>query len=171
MESLAPLLVSTYPEVREATDPTAGLPSRGHCSCRLLNGRIDPPGDDDQFTLGVTPGQRLRIKVRANEHGSALDAVLRVLGNGGSVLANADDTTIPLPPKGGQPQSLTLPDPTLELTIPSGANEITLAIRDLENRGGIGFAYRIVVEPLVPEFQVQANDSRCDVPSNSPARY
>ena len=72
----------------------------------MLNGRIDPPGDEDRFVLAVTPGQRLRIKVQAYELGSALDAVLRVLGNGGSVLANADDTTIPLPPKNQQPQSL-----------------------------------------------------------------
>ena len=97
VESLAPLVVSTYPEVREAADPAAP-PSRAVAPV-VLNGRIDPPGDDDRFVLAVTPGQRLRIKVQAYEHGSALDGVLRVLGNGGSVLANADDTTIPLPPK------------------------------------------------------------------------
>ena len=68
----------------------------------MFNGRVDPAGDDDRFVLAVTPGQRLRIKVVAYEVGSALDAVLRVLGNGGAALANADDTTTPLPPVNGQ---------------------------------------------------------------------
>ena len=167
VESLAPLAVSTYPEVREAADPAA-LPSHAVAPV-VLNGRIDPPGDDDHFVLAVTPGQRLRIKVHASENGSALDGVLRVLGNGGSVLANADDTTVPLPPKGAQAQSLALPDPSLDFTIPGGTSEITLVMRDLENRGGIGFPYRIVVEPLVPDFQLLANESQVSVPRGGTA--
>ena len=62
VESLAPLVVSTYPEIREPADPAAP-PSRAVAPV-VLNGRIDPAGDDDQFVLAVTPGQRLRIKVR-----------------------------------------------------------------------------------------------------------
>jgi hypothetical protein len=167
LESLAALVVSTYPEVREAANPAAS-PSRAVAPV-VLNGRIDPAGDEDHFVLVVTPGQRLRIKVHAYENGSALDAVLRVLGNGGSVLANADDTTIPLPPKNGQRQSLSLPDPSLEVTIPGGTNEITLVIRDLEGRGGIGFPYRIVVEPLFPDFQLVSNESELSVPRGGTA--
>ena len=167
VESLAPLVVSTYPEIREPADPAAA-PARAVAPV-VLNGRIDPPGDDDQFVLAVTPGQRLRIKVHAYEIGSALDGVLRVLGNGGSVLANADDTTIPLPPVNGQPQSLALPDPSLELTVPGGTNEITLVMRDLEDRGGVGFPYRIVVEPLFPDFQLVLNESQVSVPRGGTA--
>ena len=167
VESLAPLAVSNYPEVREAADPAA--PATRAVAPVVLNGRIDPPGDDDPFVLAVTPGQRLRIKVHASEIGSALDGVLRVLGNGGSVLANADDTSIPLPPKGAQPQSLALPDPSLDLTIPGGTNEITLVMRDLEGRGGIGFPYRIVVEPLFPDFQFSANELQVSVPRGGTA--
>jgi hypothetical protein len=167
VESLAPLVVSTYPEVREAA--FAAAPPTRAVAPVVLNGRIDPAGDDDHFVLAVTPGQRLRIKVHASEIGSALDGVLRVLGNGGSVLANADDTTIPLPPKGAQPQSLALPDPSLDLTIPGGTNEITIVMRDLEGRGGIGFPYRIVVEPLFPDFELLANESQVSVPRGGTA--
>ena len=60
----------------------------------MLNGRIDPPGEDDRFVIATTPGQRLRIRVEASEFGSALDGVLQVLGKNGAVLANADDTNI-----------------------------------------------------------------------------
>ncbi len=167
VESLAPLAVSPYLEIREGVDP-ADLPPRFSAPV-VLNGRIDPPGDDDAFVLAVTPGQRLRVKVHAYEHGSTLDGVVRVLGNGGAVIATADDTTIPLPPKNGQPQSLTLPDPTLEFTIPGGTSEITIVMRDLENRGGVGFPYRIVVEPLLPEFQLTPAESEVNVPRGGAA--
>ena len=58
------------------------------------------------------------------------------------------------------PQSLILPDPSLDFTIPGGTNEITLVMRDLENRGGIGFPYRIVVEPLFPDFELRGQRIR-----------
>ena len=98
----------------------------------VLNGRIDPAGDEDRFVLAVTPGQKLRIGVEAYELGSALDGVLQVEGKGGSSSPNADDTTIPLPPKNGAAAIALLPDPSLDFTVPGGTTEITLAIRDLE---------------------------------------
>ena len=168
VESLAPLVASNYPEIREPANDAAPPPKA--VAPVVLNGRIDPPGDDDHFVLATTPGQRLRIRVQAYELGSALDGVLRVLGTGGSVIANADDTNVPLPVRPGQQaQALVLPDPSLEFTIPGGTTEVTLAIRDLENRGGIGFPYRIVVEPLFPDFQLQVNDPQISVPRGGTA--
>ena len=167
LESLGPLVASSYPEIREPADPTA--PPVRSVAPVVFNGRVDPAGDDDRFVLAVTPGQRLRIKVVAYEVGSALDAVLRVLGNGGAALANADDTTTPLPPVNGQAQSLVIPDPSLELTVPGGTNEITLVLRDLEDRGGVGFAYRIVAEPLLPDFQIVLKESEVSVPRGGTA--
>src|SRR5262249_55963762 len=101
--------------------------------------------------------------------GSSLDAVLTVLGNSAAVIANADDTTIPLPPRMNMPQSLILPDPTLEMTVPGGTSEITLVIRDLEKRGGVGFPYRIAVEPLTPDFALVTNEAQVSVPRGGTA--
>jgi hypothetical protein len=163
VESLAPLVVSPYLEVREPADPSAP-PVRTFAPV-VLNGRIDPPGDDDRFVVATTPGQRLRIRVQAYELGSALDGVLSVLGNGGSVIANADDTNLPQPRRNNQQTPpIVLPDPSLDLTVPGGTQEVTLVIRDLENRGGVGFPYRIVVEPLVPDFELLVNDPQISVP-------
>jgi hypothetical protein len=168
VESLGPLVVSPYLEVREPSDPTA-TPVRAVAPV-VFNGRIDPAGDEDQFVLVAVPGQKFRIKVQASELGSALDGVLQVRGNGGSVVANADDTNIRLPGRNQQQaQVLVLPDPSLELTIPAGTNEVTLAIRDLENRGGIGFPYRVRVEPVVPDFELMLNDAQVSVPRNGAA--
>ncbi len=167
LESLPPLVVSTYPEMREPADPSS-TPVRAVAPV-VFNGRIDPAGDEDRFKLVVTPGSRVRIKVHAYELGSALDAVLRVEGNNGAAIANADDTTVPLPPKNNQPQSLILPDPTLEMTIPGGTNEITVVIRDLERRGGVGFPYRIEAEPLTSDFELAVNDAQVSIPRGGSA--
>ena len=91
--------------IRRAPPPKAIAPV-------VLNGRIDPPGENDRFVIATTPGQRMRIRVEASEFGSALDGVLQVLGKNGSVIANADDTNIPQPARNGQQaQALVTPDP------------------------------------------------------------
>ena len=61
LESLPPLVISAYPEIREPADPGA-LPPKAIAPV-VLNGRIDPPGENDRFVIATTPGQRLRIKV------------------------------------------------------------------------------------------------------------
>ena len=168
LESMCPLVTSTYPELREPADP--GTAPTKAIAPVVLNGRIDRPGESDRFVIVTTPGQRLRVRVEASEFGSALDGVLQVLGKNGAVIANADDTNVVQPARPGQqPQTIVTPDPSLDLTIPGSTNEITLVIRDLENRGGIGFPYRIVVEPLLPDFELLANESQLSVPRGGTA--
>jgi hypothetical protein len=168
VESLPNLVASTYLEVCEPADRGA-QPDRAVAPV-VFNGRLDPSGDEDRFSLVVTPGERLRITVRAADLGSNVDAVVSVLGKGGSVLVNADDTTIPQPPKNGQQTPpIILPDPALDMTIPGGTNEITLVIRDLERRGGVGYPYRIVVEPLLPDFELVLSEPQVSVPRGGSA--
>lgn len=164
VESLGSLEVSNVLEVREPSDPAAanvrvGVPV-------VLNGRIDPVGDEDRFTLAVTPGQALHFEVLASEHGSALDGVLQVLGSNNAVLATADDRVIPT--AAGAP-ALASPDPSLDFNVPAGVSEITLTLRDLEKRGGVGFPYRIVATPVVPTFEVALNDPQVSIPKGGNA--
>ena len=164
IEIPAVLDVSDYPELRESADPNA-TPTKGVAPV-VFNGRIDPAGDVDRFTLAVLPGQALRIRVDASELASALDGTLQILGPAGNVLAAAEDTMIPaIAPKGSKkPAGLVSPDPSLDFAVPAGVNEITLSIRDLIGRGGVGFPYRVTVEPIVPGFQVQLADSQLTIP-------
>ncbi len=165
VESLLPLEVGKYPELREPSDPTAP-PSRATAPV-TLNGRIDPPGDEDRFTLAVTPGQVLHIEVIASENGSALDGVLQILGANQAVLATADDTTIPdQGGKKGKAAGIVSPDPSIAYTVPAGVNEITLALRDLEGRGGLAFPYRISVEPAPATFELLLAEPEASIPRN-----
>jgi hypothetical protein len=134
-----------------------------------LNGRIDPAGDEDRFVLAVTPGQKLRIEVDASDYGSALDGTLQILGAKEAVLATADDTAPPSPGKGKKPPPIASPDPTLDFTVPAGLNEITLAFRDLERRGGTGFAYRIRVVPEPATFDVVLDEPQVSIPRGGTA--
>ncbi len=159
VESLRPLLVSNLPELRESTDP-AGAPPKAVAPV-VFNGRIEAPGDEDRFILAVTPGQKLHIKVEASTHGSALDGVLQVLNNKGAEIAKGDDTVTPIP---GGTTKITDVDPSVTLDVPAEVTEITLVLRDLEKRGGIGYPYRIAVEPVVPGFALSLNDAQASVP-------
>ena len=134
-----------------------------------LNGRIDPAGDEDRFVLAVTPGQKLRIEVDASDYGSALDGTLQILGGKGEVLATADDTAPPSPGKGKKAPPIASPDPSLDFTVPAGQNEITLTMRDLEARGGLGFPYRIRVVPATAGFELVLDDPQVSIPRGGTA--
>lgn len=170
VESLPPMDVSQLPELREPAETTPASPPLRAAAPVVLNGRIDPAGDEDRFTLAVTPGQVLKIEVDAAEVGSALDGVLRVLGAKDAVLATADDTTIP--PQGGKKgkaAGIITPDPSLNFTVPANTTEITLALKDLQSRGGLGFPYRITVDPVTPTFEIALNDSQISIPKGGSA--
>ncbi|MBX6312654.1 MAG: hypothetical protein IRY99_07010 [Isosphaeraceae bacterium] len=169
LETTHPLEVSDFPELREPADPKA--PPLRVAAPVVINGRIEAPGDEDRFLLHVTPGQVLSLRVRAADLGSALDGVLQVLGAKDAVLAQADDTTIPVATKVAQKkaQATISPDPSLRFTVPSGVTEITLALRDLEGRGGTGFPYRLIVEPVTPSFHVTLDEAQVSIPRGGTA--
>jgi hypothetical protein len=162
-----PLEISNYNELREPLGASAA-PPRGVAPV-VFNGRIEAPGDEDRFLLVATPGQVLRIAVHAADLGSALDASIRVLNPANNQqIGAADDTTVPPTGLRGQPRKApgsTSPDPSMEVTVPGGVNEIAVVIRDLAGRGGLGYGYRIVVEPADPVVYLQfANDSQASIP-------
>jgi hypothetical protein len=159
-----PLVVGDLPEVREPADPAA--PPLRTTFPVVINGRIDPPGDEDRFVLAVTPGQSLRIQVDAAELGSSLDGSLQVLKPDGSALATGDDTPAPNVPTRFQPRAAGIisADPSLTFAVPAGLTEITLALKDLEGRGGVGFPYRLTVEPVEPTFDLSLSEAQVSVP-------
>ncbi len=169
VESVPTLAVDDYPEVREPSDPKSP-PARATPPV-VLNGRIESKGDEDAFVLTVTPGQRLRLDVSAADLGSALDGVLQVKKPDGSVLATADDTTAPAQGKmkGKKAPAVISPDPSLDFTVPGGVTEIVLALRDLKGDGGVGYPYRITVEPIVASFDLALNDSQISIPKGGSA--
>ncbi len=107
----------------------------------VLNGRIEKPGDVDQFAFDAKPGAPVRFTVRAAALGSPLDSVLTVFDAKGQQLAQADDTNGP--------------DAALNFTPPAEARYL-VSIKDrIAQRGGPEYAYRLHVavgedKPAVP---------------------
>lgn len=167
VESVRPLTVSSLPEVREPADPAAN-PVRV-AAPSVLNGRIDPPGDEDRFVVATSPGAKLKIRIEASRLGSSLDAVLQVLKPDGGVVATVDDQTSPGPTRNGAQAKIVDLDPQILATVPADVHELTLVIRDLEKRGGVGFPYRIIVEPSVPTFDLALDASDANVPRGGSA--
>jgi hypothetical protein len=147
--------LSNLPELREPPDPENTAPPRAAPPV-VLNGRLDAKGQVDQFTLvGLEPGSKWKASVRAAALGSALDASLQVLRPDGSALGMADDTQARPndPPTPYLAPGGLSPDPTLTFTVPEGVRELTLVLRDITRAGGVGYPYRIVVEPASPRIE------------------
>jgi hypothetical protein len=159
VEPIAPLALSDLPDYRESADSKE--PTRA-AAPGVLNGRIDPERDEDRFAVAVEPGKGYRVGVVAAALGSALDAQLQVLGTKGAVLANGDDANIP--PIAQGLAATTSPDPSVNVNVPGDLREITIVVRDLTGRGGIGYPYRIVVEPSAPGFDLVLNDPQVSIP-------
>ncbi len=108
-----------------------------------IDGRLLKPHEEDRYLLSVTPGQTLRFDVLAARAGSPLDGVLMVRKESGEQLAAADD----------QPSTT---DPVLDFKVPDGVDKIVVAVKDLLDRGGPEFAYRLAVAAADrPDFRLE----------------
>ena len=161
---LPPLAVGEAPEYREPLDPAAP-PVRAALPA-VFNGRIEAPRDRDAFVVtGVSPGQKIRVRLEAAGLGSLLDGVVQVTGLQGAVVGTSDDSAIPahakprVAPKATNPKKppILALDPDLSLTVPVATSEITVHVRDLQDGGGAGYPYRLIVEPIVPGFELHVS--------------
>jgi Bacterial pre-peptidase C-terminal domain len=102
-------------------------------------GVISKPGDVDFFKFAATKGQVLDVRVFARQLGSPLDAQISIHRADGNAFASNDDS-------GG-------PDSYVRVTIPDDG-EYLFAISDQLGEGGIDYAYRVEVTPVVPKLTV-----------------
>lgn len=136
------LAIDDLPEYLEETavDDIITLPA-------VFNGRIQQPGEVDEWQISAQQGSCWSFDVQAAELGSPLDSVLRILDATGKELGRSDDRV------GGQTDS------QLTFTIPAdGTYTVRIADR-LASRGGPLYAYRLRATPATddqqaPEFAV-----------------
>ena len=105
----------------------------------VINGRIGSEKDTDEFKFKVGKDQTFVFEVEASRFGSPLDAVLYLTDSKGTVIQQNDDTV-------GA-------DARFERKF-SEAGEYFLRIRDLLQRGGDDFGYRLSVRSPRPDFTV-----------------
>ncbi len=146
------LAVSDFPELVES--PAAGGQRQELPAAPVaVSGALAAAGEEDQYALSVTAGQKLRVEITARRFGSPVDAVLAIKNEQGGQLAAADD----------RPGTS---DPMVEYTVPAGVNRIVLAVKDLLGRGGEEFVYRIVAgDTSRPDFSLSLASDRVIVPA------
>ena len=117
-----------------------------------IDGRLSAPREEDRYLLPVTPGLTLRFDLVAARAGSPLDGMLAIRKESGEQLAANDDRP-------------TTTDPGLDFKIPDGVEKVVVAIKDLLDRGGPDYVYRLSVAPADrPDFRLELREDRHQVP-------
>jgi hypothetical protein len=150
--------VGAYPEqigVRDAKGQPVVPPV-------TINGRLAERGEVHRYRFPVKAGQRLRVRVEAESLGSYLDGVLRITDQSGKQLTRVDDIDQP-PLVAGQPGVKTA-DPEADITVPAGATELTVELRDGVGRGGVNFGYRLTIKPARDDFTLVHTSGEVNVP-------
>jgi len=113
----------------------------------VLNGKIGEPGDVDVFRITSGMDQKLAVEVHARRFSSPLDALLTLMDDQGNVLQRNDDA-------GG-------PDARIEFDAKKDTT-YRLSLRDLTDRGGPRFGYRMTINPpdRTPDFVVRTKAAR-----------
>jgi hypothetical protein len=104
-----------------------------------INGRIESPRDIDYFAFKADADRKVVAEVIASRFGSPLDALLLVYANGALVTQNDDASGA---------------DARVEIDAKKGI-EYVLAVRDLNDRDGDEFGYRLSVRSAEPSFVVK----------------
>jgi len=129
--------VGELPEVSE-TEPNNTSSNANTLNLPVvINGRIGGEKDQDQFKFKVEKDRTFVIEVEASRFGSPLDAVLILSDAKGTVVQQNDDAV-------GA-------DARIERKF-GEAGEYFIRIRDLLQRGGDDFGYRLSIRPPRPDF-------------------
>ncbi len=128
--NLIPFGVADEPAVADSEPNDALAAAQVVAVPVIINGRIGREGDVDRFRFRPDRDQKLVLDVAASRYGSRLDALLVLTDTNGAVIAQNDDAA-------GA-------DARLELDAKKGTDYI-VALRDLTDRGGDDFGYRLSV--------------------------
>jgi hypothetical protein len=169
VELLAPVPLTSGIAVLEPTEPAQELSPLSPPVALL--GRLSKPGERDEFTVKAPPGSKYEVRMEAWGLGSALDGQLRILDKGGRLLGESDDGKVrPRRSAGGlRVRGPVTTDPAYDLTMPRGQDEVRIVVKDLMDRGGVGFPYRLIVEPAEVAFQLTLEDDQVAIPRGGTA--
>jgi len=121
---------------------------------RTITGRIDPPRDQDVFSLTAKQGQALQFRLQSRALGYPLDAVLELTDAAGKSLVRVDDA-------GG--------DRDAELTHRvRDDGEHRLIVSDLNRNGGQRFVYLLRAAVAEPDFALTLDNHTFTVSPGKP---
>jgi hypothetical protein len=140
---------SDLPSLREVEPNDTPQQAQRVAVPAAIDGRIGQPGDSDYFTFAAHKNDRLAMEVQARRLDSPLDSILTLYNARHDVLAENDDWTDPV-------ESLMThhADSRIVYTFPADG-DYTLRVRDIQGKGGLEYAYRLLIQPLRPDFTLR----------------
>ncbi|MDB5323683.1 MAG: hypothetical protein JWN40_5314 [Phycisphaerales bacterium] len=157
MTNSLPFAVSDLPEISEPAGATT-KPVALSTIPIIINGKIGKPNETDTYKFTATTAGPVVLEVAAARLGSRLDALLTLMDDKGVILQRNDDIAAP-PPAPGAPAAAAAPanaDARIQFTAEKDKTYL-VSIRDLTDRGGDSYGYRLSIappRPATPDFDV-----------------
>ena len=159
-----PFAVDTLPECLEK-EPNNELKSAQKVTLPMIvNGRIDQPGDWDIFSFTARAGGQIVAEVNARRLDSPLDSVVKLTDAQGRQLAFNDDHE-----DKGSGLHTHFADSLLTATAPADGTYY-LHLGDIQQKGGVEYAYRLRLGPPRPDFDLRVVPSVINVAAGGTAR-
>jgi len=159
-----PFVVDTLPECLEK-EPNNELKSAQKVTLPIIvNGRIDQPGDWDIFSFAARAGGQIVAEVNARRLDSPLDSVLKLTDAQGRQVAFNDDHE-----DKGSGLHTHFADSLLTATAPADGTYY-LHLGDIQQKGGVEYAYRLRLSPPRPDFDLRVVPSVINVAAGGTAR-
>jgi len=160
--------VDNLPECNELENANASNQLQHITLPKIINGRIDKPGDVDIFSFQGNSGDKIVAEVLARRLNSPLDSLLRLTDSSGKVIKWNDDYIV----KDNYLHKSTTglithhSDSYLTAEFPE-TGTYNLQITDAGNNGGEKFAYRLRVSAPQPDFTLFAAPSSINIKSGT----
>ncbi len=157
-------LAGDDPETFEDDIGKAALPE-----ATVVNGRILQAGEVDRYRLPVEPGENWSLELRSGElPGSELYGVLTV-SHEGEALATAGRYAGDPSPYVISTTGQTASYPFINLEVPPGGDELTVAVEDLLQRGGPAHGYRLTARRQGADFLASLDAPFVNIPARGSA--
>lgn len=113
-----------------------------------INARMGADTDIDHYRFTSPSDQRWILEISARRFGSPLDSLLVLMDSAGKIISQNDDAAAG-------------PDARIEADLKKN-QEYVVGVRDLTDRGGSRFGYRLTLKPsaVEPDFGIRISDSR-----------
>jgi hypothetical protein len=158
--------VDALPESNEAEPNDEAQHAQRVTLPRIVNGRIDGPGDVDVFRFDGRAGDKVALEVSARRLQSPLDSLLRLMDASGRVLEWNDDYVQQKDDYLHTDMGILThhADSYLTARLPeSGPYYVRLS--DAQNHGGEAYGYRLRIAPPLPDFSLYMSPASLTVPA------
>ncbi len=143
-----PFQVSDLPEALQSPGNNARESAQSVAFPCVVNGRIEKDGLRDFYRFRLDKPQHVALEVWSRRLGTPMDPEIVLYDAAGKMLGADDDSR-------GR-------DGRMERDLPAGT--FTVRVRDIDDRGGVAFPYRLFIAPQQPRFRLVATPDAPTIP-------